>query len=310
MSSLVAVQTITPILLLVGMGYLSRRIGVLREGDERVLNAYVYYFALPALFFITIAEVRFTAETLIFILAGTAPVLIVTAILILIYLARRVSKETLYLLILCTAFGSLAFFGIPFITFAFPEQGEQLATFASAVISPVSVFISIAVLELYALEKSTVFEGLKRVMKRLSRNILILSIFSGIPLSVAGVPIPAPISASLHLLGSTTSTVALFMLGVYLYGRKYIKIRSALELSLLRMLLLPAIVLIVATLLNIQDVEKSTLVLMNGMPLAISTIVLSERYNFHKETIASLILVSSLAAGIYLNLWLLLLEAL
>jgi predicted permease len=43
------------------------------------------------------------------------------------------------------------------------------------------------------------------------------------------------------------------------------------------------------------------------MPIAISMIVLSERYDFHKETIASLILISSIGAAIYLNLWLLLL---
>jgi predicted permease len=43
------------------------------------------------------------------------------------------------------------------------------------------------------------------------------------------------------------------------------------------------------------------------VPVAVSMIVLSERYNFYKETIASLILVSSLGAAIYLNLWLLIL---
>ncbi len=46
---------------------------------------------------------------------------------------------------------------------------------------------------------------------------------------------------------------------------------------------------------------------MHGMPVAISMKVLSERYDFYKETIASLILISSLGAGLYLNLWLLLL---
>jgi len=46
---------------------------------------------------------------------------------------------------------------------------------------------------------------------------------------------------------------------------------------------------------------------MHGMPVAISMIVLSERYDFYKETFASLILISSLGAGLYLNLWLLLL---
>jgi len=46
---------------------------------------------------------------------------------------------------------------------------------------------------------------------------------------------------------------------------------------------------------------------MHGMPVAISMIILSERYNFYKDTIASLILISSLGAGLYLNLWLFLL---
>lgn len=139
---------------------------------------------------------------------------------------------------------------------------------------------------------------------------LILSILLGIIPSIVGVQIPAPISVSLHMLGSTTSTVALFMLGVFIYGRKYINISNALRLSLLRIVLLPAVALLVTTLFNIQGIEKSTLVLMNGMPVAISTIVLTERYDFNKETIASLILISSLAAGVYLNLWLLLLEIL
>jgi len=47
---------------------------------------------------------------------------------------------------------------------------------------------------------------------------------------------------------------------------------------------------------------------MLSMPLAISMIVLSERYDFHQDTIASLILVSSLSAGVYLNLWLMILQ--
>jgi predicted permease len=43
------------------------------------------------------------------------------------------------------------------------------------------------------------------------------------------------------------------------------------------------------------------------MPIAVSMLILSQRYDFYKETIASLILISSLGAGVYLNLWLLML---
>ena len=304
----IIIRTIIPILLLIGTGLFSRKLGILKSGDERVLSAYVYYFALPALFFVNMAETNFTEETFRFIFAGIIPILVALTICIFLYSTFKFSKNTLYLLILSTVFGSLAFFGIPFIMFAFPTlQGEHLATLSASSISIVSVTISITVLELYKLEKSTIWEGLKRVVKRLSKNPLIISIFSGILLSLVGIEIPSPVSSFLHMLGGTTSTVAIFMLGVFLYGRKYTNLVTAFKLSLLRIVFLPVVALLTTMLLNLHDVERSTLILMHGMPVAISMIVLSERYDFYKETIASLILISSLGAGLYLNLWLLLL---
>lgn len=301
----IVIQTTTPIFLLIGIGFLSRKIGVLKSGDQRVLSAYVYYFALPALFFINMVETVFTEETFRFMFAGIIPVFVVLTVYTLFYLIFRFSRNTLYLLILSTIFGSLSFFGIPFIMFAFPIQGENIATMASAAISPISIAISITVLELYRLEKSTMWNGLKHVVKRLSKNPLIVSILSGALLSLVGLKIPFPISTFLHMLGGTASTIALFMLGVFLYGRTYINKANALKLSLLRIIFLPVVALLTTMLFYLNDVERSTLVLMHGMPIAISMLVLSERYDFNKETIASLILISSLGAGIYLNLWLL-----
>ncbi len=304
----IILRTTIPMFLLIGIGLLSRKIGILKSGDERVFSAYVYYFALPALFFVNMSEVNFTEETLRFILAGITPVLVALAIHIVVYSIFRLPKNTSYLLILSTVFGSLAFFGIPFITFAFPtSQGEKLATLSAATIAIVSVTISITVLELYRLETSTILEGFKRVARRFSKNPLIISIFSGILLSLIRVELPSLASNTLHMLGSTTSTVAIFMLGVFLYGRKYTNIAAAFKLSLLRIIFLPVIAFVTTMLFNLPSVEKSILILMHGMPVAISMIVLSERYNFYKETIASLILISSIGAGIYLNLWLVLL---
>jgi len=308
METNIVIRTIIPILLLIGMGFFSRKMGILKSGDERVLSAYVYYFALPALFFVNMSETKFIGETLRFMFTGIIPVIVVLTIYTFLYLVFRFSKNSFYLLILSTIFGSLAFFGIPFITFAFPtRQGEHLATLSAATIAIISVTISITVLELYKLGDSTIWKGLKHVAKRLSKNPLIISILSGILLSLVGTEIPSPISTSLHMLGGTTSTVAIFMLGVFLFGRKYTNIVEAFELSLLRIVFLPTVALLITMLFNLPSVERSVLVLMHGMPVAISMIILSERYDFYKETIASLILVSSLGAGIYLNLWLLLL---
>jgi hypothetical protein len=304
----IAVQTIVPILLLMALGFFSRKMRILKSGDERVLNAYVYYFALPALFFIDLAEANLTYNDLGFVFAGITPVILVVAIYTFFYLIFRFSKNTLYLLILSTVFGSYAFFGIPFIIFAFPTgEAEHLAAISASSISVISVTISITVLELYKLEKSTIWQGVKRVAKRLSKNPLIISIVSGILLSLSGLEIPSYISTPLHMLGSTTAAVAIFLLGVFLYGRKYTNKARAFKLSMLRIIFLPTLAFLITSVFNLPDLEKTTLVLMHAMPIAISMIVLSERYDFHKETIASLILISSIGAAIYLNLWLLLL---
>lgn len=298
-------RTITPIFLLIGAGFLSRKMEFLKSGDERVLSAYVYYFALPTLFLVDMSETSYDEETIRFMIAGIIPVFVALIIHIALCLVFGFSKNTLYLLIISTVFGSLAFFGIPFITFAFPTmQAEHMATLAAASIAPASVAISITALELYKLGEVTIGEGLKLVVKRLSRNPLIISILCGILLSVTGIVVPLPLSTPLHMLGGTTSTVAIFMLGVFLYGRTYTNTVEALKLSLLRMVFLPIIALFTTKLLNLPDVERATLVLMHGMPLAISMIILGERYDFYKETIASLILISSIGAGAYLNLWL------
>ena len=302
----VAFRTVTPILTLISIGYLSRKINILKQGDERVLNSYVYFFALPSLFLIDLSETVFTKGNLNLVAVGVLPILLSVIILSVGYSLKAYSKETFSLLTIATIFGSTAFFGIPFVVFAFPAA-EGLATLSAAVIAIASVPISITVLELRNLEQGTRSTCLRKVFVRFARNPLILSILIGVFLSLSRVRIPEPLSTSLHMIGLTTAPVAIFVLGVFLYGKKYVKLRWAVILTLLRAVALPAAALLFTSLLGLSGQERATIVLMHSTPIAISTIVLSERYNFHKETICSLLLVSSLAAGLYMNLWLYLL---
>jgi len=304
----VTVQTIVPILLLIGAGFFSRKIGILKSGDERVLSAYVYYFALPALALVNLGEIILTGSTLKFMSAGIIPILVAVIVFVVISRIFRFSRDTLYLLIVSTVFGSVAFFGLPFITFAFPtKQAEHLAVLSVSSIGPVGVAISMTTLELYKLETGTIWQGLGRVLRKFSKNPLILSILAGFSLALMKLEIPLLLSTFLHMLGKTTSTVAIFMLGVFLYGPKYTNIVNALKLSLLRILFLPFVALLTMQLLNLPSLEKTILVLMHSTPVAVSIIVLSERYNFYKEIIASLILVSTIGGGLCVTLWLLLL---
>ncbi|MEM2998179.1 MAG: AEC family transporter, partial [Thermoproteota archaeon] len=216
----VALRTSVPIILLLGLGYLSRKNGLLKEGDERVLNAYVYYFALPALFIADLAETRFSREHVIFIFTGVIPIILILGIYSLLYLVLKLSRKTFYLLVVTTIFGSTAFFGIPFLMFALPIVSEKPAALAAATISIVSVSISLAFLETYSLKASGLRRSMAIIFKRLSRNPLVISILVGLLISLLNINIPQPLSTVLHMLGNTTATIAIFLLGVILYGRR------------------------------------------------------------------------------------------
>jgi malonate transporter len=305
MSLQVAARTITPIFSLMALGYLSRLRGVLRAGDERVFSSYLYYFGLPALLTVDLSETALTREAVGLMALNLAPMALILLVLMLAHLVFRLERETLILLIVVASFGSLGFYGLPFVSFALPSiEAERLATLSVASINSVGFILTVLVLEAYRGGSS----AFREVASSLARNPLILSILAGMGLSAAGVSLPAPIASGLHMIGASTSPVAIFMLGVFLYGRDYGGLREAAAISAMRLVLLPAVAVAVCLLYGVPALGRTVMVLMYGTPLAVSMIVLSERYGFREETVSSVILVSSLAAGVTMNLWLMLLE--
>jgi len=305
MSLQVAARTITPIFSLMALGYFSRMRGVLRAGDERVFSSYLYYFGLPALLTVDLSETALTREALGLMALNLAPMALVLLMLMLVHLVFRLERETLYLLVVVASFGSLGFYGLPFVSFALPSiEAERLATLSIASINAVGFILTILVLEAYAGGAS----AYRKVASSLARNPLILSILVGMGLSVAGVSLAVPIASGLHLIGASTSPMAIFMLGVFLYGRDYGSLRYTAAISAIRLVLLPAVAVAVCLFFGVSSLGRTVMVLMYGTPLAVSMIVLSERYGFREKTVSSVILVSSLAAGVTMNLWLMLLE--
>jgi len=304
----ILLKTAVPIFLLIGTGFSSRKFKLLKSGDEKVLSSYIYYFALPALLLVNMAEIPFSMQTVKLIVAGIVPQFAILAILITGFLIIRFPTATLYLLMVCTLFGSHSFFGLPFVMFAFgTRQSEQLAVLSSSFMAMVSVSITITILEMYKLRESRIREGISVVLVKLSRNPLIISIFLGLAIALVGLTLPEPVARPLHMLGSSGITVAIFMLGMSLFGKHYKNWKRALILALPRMVLLPLIALALVALFRIPKMERAILILMHATPLALATIVLSERYDFYQDTIPSVMLISSLSAAVSMNLWLLVL---
>jgi len=291
------------IFVLVGLGFLARKLHLLRAGDERVLNALVYYFALPAFLLLELAQATYSREILRFVLAGGGPLFLLVLLLGLLRLLR-LSRENFYLLSVSTVFGSLAFFGIPFVEYAVGrEEALKLAALSVGLLAPFGVAFVLTLLELHQNQEGPWVQAVGKTLRRLARNPLILSILMGLALGIGKVELPRFFQQILRYLSGTVAPLALFSLGVFLFGRPYKAIPKALGLSLLRLAILPALTLGFARVLGLSSLETTILVIMNGTPLAVNMMVLSQRYGFYVEEMASLTLVSSLGSLLTLSLW-------
>jgi malonate transporter and related proteins len=300
-------RTAVPIIFLIATGYSSRKFKLLDKNGIKVFANFVYYYALPALLLVTMAKIPIRRETFTFIFAAYIPHFIAFITLTFLYIVFKFSRSTYFLLLFCTLFGSHTFYGLPFIMFAYDTpEANQLAALSSSFLAISSVFFAITILEMHKVQEAGVWDGIRVVIIKLSKNPLIISILGGLLLSVSGIKLPLPLERPLTMLGRTAGTLAIVQIGATLYGRKYEHLSKAFLLCLTRMLFLPLIAFfILFAFFKLTPMENTVLILMHATPVALSTIILSERYNFHTDVIPSLMLISSIGASIYMNVWLL-----
>ena len=302
-------QTTVPLFALIFLGFLARQRGVLEEGDERVFSSYLYYIGLPALLIIDLSEILFTGETLRYMALNLVPLLIVGAVVVLVGYLTRLERGLWFLSIIVASFGNLGFYGLAFVRFAYDSlEAERLAALSVSSINTLGFIITLILLETFVSDTSRAYL-LRKIVSSLSTNPLILSIVLGVSLSLLGVEIPSPLSSGLHMIASSVAPVAIFMLGVSIYGKEYDNLVEATLIGSIRLLVLPSVAFIVSRFFGFNVLETSVMVVLYGSPLALSMIILSQRYGFEERRIASVLLVSSLLSGLTMNLWVLVVEA-
>jgi len=291
------------IFLVIAIGFLFRHLRIFKDGDEKVFNAYVYYVALPAFIFLELNHLPLRKETLKVVAVVALPIIIILMVYWIVVRLFKLDRKLFTTLALSTAFGSTAFFGIPYITFAYPQtESLQLAALIASVSGIVGLSTVVSLLELYYVPGLKLKELLKVIINRFKRNPLILSIIAGFLSNVLGLKVGGGIYKGLDMIGKSTAVIAIFMLGLFLYGRTYKKIWQGVLLSLPRMLLMPFLTYVFAHLFGLTSTSLSITVLLSAMPVALTLITLTQNYDFEVDLFANLILVSTLSSLAYLNL--------
>jgi predicted permease len=317
--------------LTVGLGWLAGRMNWLGAGVKladatRVLSNLALYVCVPALLFRTTARIDLFTLPWRTVAAYFVPVV---AVVLAVYAWRRwqavrtaapVSAPDAVLPAapathaIAAGFGNSVQLGIPMAAALFGEAGLaiHLALVSLHALVLLSVLTTLAELDLARAAPgsgSRVLSMLRTTARHTLIHPVVLPIVAGLAWNLAGAPVPPVIDETLQGLAAAVVPVCLLLIGLSLaqYGLKG-RVRGALVATALKLLLLPAAVLLVAHWgFGLSGLPLAVAVMMAALPTGTNALIFADRYRTLQAEATATIVFSTAAFVLTASGWLLLL---
>jgi len=306
------------IVLVAGLGWVvgrTRWLGDAQVDPARVLANAAFYLFAPALFFRTTARVDLAHLPWGMLAAFFAPVL---AVMLGVYGVQRARRGRLGLPAAAPAvraitatFGNSVQIGIPVVAGVLGETGLGLHLTLVSVHALTLLTVCTTLVELdLAREHAGAQAHLGRVLLGTLRNTVIhpvvLPVLAGLAWNLTGWGLPAPVDETLQLLGSAVVPLCLTLIGMSLaYLGLPERLDGAIALSLVKLLLQPALVLGVAHWgFGLGGVPLAVLVLLACLPAGSNSMMFSQRYRTLEAETTAVNVLSTLACIAVIPLWL------
>jgi len=294
-------QTV-PFFMVIGLGYVSGRTQFFSPEATAYLTRFVFYFALSAMIFrfastLDFGEVFSWSFIGAYLAASTTVYLLATGVAA----WRRISVAEAAVEAQCATVGNVGFLGIPMLALM---MGPKAVGFVMMVLScDLIVFGSLIVILITGGRDGRMSPGvLKTVAVGLVKNPMIVSIALGLVWSSLQLPIPAPVSAFLQMLGAAATPGALFAIGASLATKSAERVSVAAWLSFSKLILHPALVAISALwLFHVEPFAASVMIACAAMPVAGNVYILAQHYGVAPLRVSSAILISTAVSIVTLS---------
>lgn len=286
-----------PIFGVILAGYLAGRWRILGGEATSALNAFVSYFALPVLFFGTLARTPVQAVLDPALLGGFGLAVVATFVvgMITTRLVSRGGLAAMSLQGIASSWGNVGYMGVPLCLAAFGEAGLPPAMLSVIVTAVISMVFGVMLIELEVAAGHGPIRTFFRAAFNVARNPLPLSIGFGILASWIGLPVPTPVEKWIDLLGAAAAPCALFAIGLFLSDKS---IKSGLAeaglATLIKLLLQPLLAaLILPAFIDIRSVPGQVALLMAALPTAANAFVLAKQFDVSVEQNTAAVLLST-----------------
>jgi predicted permease len=253
-------------------GVVAARVGLLPQALNNRISRLSFNFGLPAMLFAGAAGVDYsTLSTASYLLAGILATLLVLGLSWLYSIWRRHSLPERGIFSQGAFRSNLAIMGLALCITAYGERGAQLAAMAVAVMTTLYNVLAVWVLNVSHGTNTSVPATLLGVI----RNPLIIGISAGAALSVSGLPIPALVDTAGAFLSAFFLPLMLICVGG---AMNLAELRSsgplAWESTAWRLLVAPALTVLIAIPLGVENEALGVLFLLVATPAAASGYVM------------------------------------
>ena len=309
------VASLTPVFLLIGVGYLAGRLNWIREAAIGDLSNLVFLLLIPALLFRTMSGVHVEQLDL----TPVAAYFVAAIGLLLLSVAWRGFDRRSVVMALAGTFSNMVMIGITLVELAYGKAALVTLLTLVSVHALILLTLGSVLLELAVAREAR--SGGGRAPHVLAtawsafRGALIhpipLPILCGLLFAQTGWTLPAVVDKPLQLLGSAFGPLALVLVGVTL-SRTPLRghWRDALWIGVSKNVLLPLAVGVSAWAMGITGLPLTVMVVAAGLPMGANVYLFAQRYQTAQALTTASMGLSTVLALLSLSAWMMLLSVL
>lgn len=299
-----------PIFIIILVGGFLQKIGLLNEGFTSVADKYVFKVALPVQLFRDIATMDIRADFswpfVLFCMAATTFMFAACWILGQLFLK---DKSMVGAFAQASARGSAAILGIAFVENIYGSSGMTPMMIVAAV--PLFNIYSVIILTVTSQQGKLDGSLMKKLLKGVVTNPIILGIAAGMVWSLTGLPWPTILSKSVGYIASTATPIALLVLGATFKGREALqKIGPTAAAAFLKLVAIPALIFPVAIAMGFRNSELVAIMIMLASPTTVTCYIMAKNMGGDATLSASVVMTATLFSSVTLTLWVFLMRTL
>ncbi len=275
-----SINVILPILILVLLGILLKRIEIVGESFCASADKVVFKLALPMMLFREVATASIVsspdASFLLLVFITVTAVFLAASLLTPLFIKDR-AKCGAFVQGICRS--NFVILSVPLLEGMFGEAGSKMV----AVVIPLVIIMfnaySVVVLSVFAPKEKqlTLLQTLRKILFNVFTNPLIIAVVLGLPFMLFSWEMPLSISKSVAYISNMATPLALLSLGAsFSLSSLRCNLRLALTAALTKTLMLPAVMCTIAALLGVRGIPLGITLVLFGSPTAVSSYIMAK----------------------------------